>query len=1253
MNKTAIKNFAIWARNKLIADVSYDARLIGITEDGIAKPLPQSFGGTQFFDIGTAEPYSISGEAVRQRDKLIEVIQQKEKDTDYKTAYQYVIEEVAYTWFNRLIAIRFMEVNDYLPSHIRVLSSESGKLEPDLVTTPFDAELPFTAEEEAQIFQLKQDNKLDEVFRILFLKQCNALNEILPALFEKTKNYTELLLSLSVIDQDGVVYHLIHDIPEDDFNIERGGQVEIIGWLYQYYNTEPKAAAFAKNGKITKEEIPAVTQLFTPDWIVRYMVENSLGRLWVEGHPECGLKENWKYYLEEAQQEPEVQAKLAEIRKEYAALNPEDIKLIDPCMGSGHILVYAFDVLMQIYESAGYSQRDAAKSILENNIYGLDIDDRAYQLAYFAVMMKARQYNRRILNGENSCHVYAIQESNSVNRAHLKYFGAGMDDIEKNAAKMQLEGLLDTLTDAKEYGSILNVESYNWDLLRRFVAAEDTDGQISMDSVGVEDTAEQLNRLIDIGKTMARKYWVTCTNPPYAGISGLSSKLGNLAQKEYPIAKTDLYSIFIERCNKYTTQSGFQAMITQQSWLSLPSFEDLRKKVCANNQIVTLAQLGAHAFDEIGGEVVSVVCFSLRKGYQEAYIGIYDDLQRGLSESEKEQFFLSVVARYYSKQDNFREIPHEIVVYDASPKALDNFSIFPPLKDTAVAKPGMQTSDNDRFLRLWFEVLFSGIGYSMTHEQAQESTFKWFPYNKGIGYRKWYGNNDYIVNFYNDGEELKYWLVHNPKDPGTKHWSRNMRNYDCYFNDGITFTAIGNSFSSRLNGKGYLFDTKGPTMFGEHLVYVCGFVNSIVFDYYNRMLCKQLTKSGDSVNLVPFCYDYHAKNIEDTIEATVSLSKYDWDSFETSWDFKKHPLLRNVSTISEAFTLWQTECDERFTQLKANEEELNRIFIDIYGLQDELTPEVEDKDVTVRKADLQRDIKSLLSYAVGCMFGRYSLDKPGLIFAGGNFDSVYWKYKGQAALDENDSPIEGGYAGISLAEYHYPKFHDTDDWETATWLSYEPDVDNVIPITDEEYLDDDIVSRLCAWLKTVYGADTLEENLDYIAKALGNKGSTSREIIRNYFLNDFFKDHCQTYSVTGSGKRPIYWLFDSGKQNGFKALVYLHRYTPDTIGNLRIDYLHKMQRVYESEINRMQDMMDHSENAREVAAAGKRKDKLAKQLKECREYDEKISHLALSRIELDLDDGVKVNYRKLQTAQDGKFYEVLADSKNIMVKEKK
>lgn len=1210
MNKTAIKNFAIWARNKLIADVSYDARLIGITEDGIAKPLPQSFGGTQFFDIGTAEPYSISGEAVRQRDKLIEVIQQKEKDTDYKTAYQYVIEEVAYTWFNRLIAIRFMEVNDYLPSHIRVLSSESGKLEPDLVTTPFDAELPFTAEEEAQIFQLKQDNKLDEVFRILFLKQCNALNEILPALFEKTKNYTELLLSLSVIDQDGVVYHLIHDIPEDDFNIERGGQVEIIGWLYQYYNTEPKAAAFAKNGKITKEEIPAVTQLFTPDWIVRYMVENSLGRLWVEGHPECGLKENWKYYLEEAQQEPEVQAKLAEIRKEYAALNPEDIKLIDPCMGSGHILVYAFDVLMQIYESAGYSQRDAAKSILENNIYGLDIDDRAYQLAYFAVMMKARQYNRRILNGENSCHVYAIQESNSVNRAHLKYFGAGMDDIEKNAAKMQLEGLLDTLTDAKEYGSILNVESYNWDLLRRFVAAEDTAGQISMDSVGVEDTAEQLNRLIDIGETMARKYWVTITNPPYAAISNLSPKVNDFVKANYPDSKVDLFAVFIERCGLMTRVSGYQAMITQHAWMFLASYENLRDKLL-NKELINLAHLGPHAFDEINGEVVQTSSFVFCNDFFSNYNSTFVQLVGGKNEAAKAAMFISGEHRFNKTNEQLREIQGTpYTAYWASDVVLSAFKKSHLVGDVSEPRVGMATANNDRFIRLWFEVNRNKFGINISsRKEAVESRKKWFPFAKGGEQRKWYGNNDTVVNWENDGFEIQ-----NFKDEKTGRIRSHNYNLDYIFSSALTWTVIGTEKTSfRFCPVGFLYSNSGYGLFCNNektKYYLLGFMNSKIAASLLKILSPSMGFESGYLRKLPLIESDSLDSIVERVKHCIDVSNAEWDSFEISWDFKKHPLLRNVSTISEAFTQWQLECDDRFNQLKANEEELNRIFIDIYGLQDELTPEVEDKDVTVRKADLQRDIKSLLSYAVGCMFGRYSLDVEGLAYAGG-------------------------------------------EWDSSKYQSYIPDADNVIPITDEEYLDDDIVSRLCAWLKAVYGADTLEANLDYIAKALGNKGSTSREIIRNYFLNDFFKDHCQTYSVTGSGKRPIYWLFDSGKQNGFKALVYLHRYTPDTIGNLRIDYLHKMQRVYESEINRMQDMMDHSENAREVAAASKRKDKLAKQLKECREYDEKISHLALSRIELDLDDGVKVNYRKLQTAQDGKFYEVLADSKNIMVKEKK
>ena len=1254
MNKTAIKNFAIWARNKLIADICYRAGLMGITEKGIADPLPQSTLDAQFYDIGAAEPYLVAGEAIKQRRQLVSAIREKEADTDYATAYQYIMEEVAYTWFNRLIAVRFMEVNDYLPSHLRVLSSESGKVEPDLVTTPFDAELSFTAEEEAQIIQWKQDNKLDELFRFLFIKQCNALNEILPGLFEKTTDYTEVLLNLSVVDQEGVVYKLTHDIPEKDFNIEQGGQVEIIGWLYQYYNTEPKAAAFAKNGKITKEEIPAVTQLFTPDWIVRYMVENSLGRLWVEGHPDSDLRKNWKYYLDEAPQEPQVQAKLAEIRKEYAALNPEDLTLIDPCMGSGHILVYAFDVLMQIYTSVGYSERDAAKSILEHNLYGLDIDDRAYQLAYFAVMMKARQYNRRILNGENTCHVHAIQESNNIKRAHLKFFGAGLSDSEKNTAKMQLEGLLDILTDAKEYGSILNVPEYNWALLRRFVGGIDDEVQISLESAGVEETAEELKKLIDLGETMARKYWVTCTNPPYAGTSNLSARVNNFVKKNYPDSKADLFAVFIERCRAMTANNGFQAMITQQAWMFIASYENFRKKLLKCS-IVNMTHLGAHAFDEIQGEVVQTVSFVLNNNYIGGYKGSYVRLLDEKNENAKRLAFLQKKEGIILEQNMFAQIPRYEYVYWASEALIADFKKYKKVRDFCTVRNGLTTGDNDRFLRIWFEI------------DSRKTNQKWFPCNKGGTFRRWYGNRDYLINWEDNGYDLKHFY-----DVRTKKLRSTLRNIDFNFRKSIVVGHVASGdLPYRLVNCGAISESAVNSIYAlsdnVNLEYLLGVFNSKPCNYISNMLSPTLGISPEDVLNIPVPVTDEL-NIEETVNENLQLSKNDWDSFENSWDFTTHPLVylskglweqTNVACMMEhyysylpevscpleiCYLLWQGQCKERFEKLKANEEELNRIFIDIYGLQDELTPEVEEKDVTVRKADLQRDIKSLLSYAVGCMFGRYSLDVPGLVLAGQPFEEKFV----HASNVVTGTGVLGAPGLLRAPGALYLRTEDG-----VKQCTFAPDVDNVIPITDEEYLEDDIIARLCDWLKVVYGADTLEANLDYIAKALGNKGTTSREIIRNYFLNDFFKDHCQTYSVTGSGKRPIYWLFDSGKQNGFKALVYLHRYTPDTIGTLRVDYLHKMQRVYESEINRMQDMMDHTTNAREAAAASKRKDKLTKQLKECRDYDEKISHLALSRIALDLDDGVKVNYRKLQTAADGKFYEVLADSKNIMAKEKK
>ncbi|SHH92879.1 Methyltransferase domain-containing protein [Butyrivibrio fibrisolvens DSM 3071] len=1193
MNKTAIRNFSIWARNKLIADIEYRAGLMGIASDGINDALPQSTRETQFFDIGTAEPYTITGEAIKQRASLVNAINQKANETDYATAYKYIIEGVAYTWFNRLIAVRFMEVNDYLPSHIRVLSSESGKMEPDLVTNPFDAELPFTDDEKQEIIRLKNDNELDECFRMLFIKQCNALNEILPALFEKTSDYTEVLLNISAIDKEGVVYHLVNDIPEEDFNIEMGGQVEIIGWMYQYYNTEPKNEAFAKNGKISKEEIPAVTQLFTPDWIVRYMVENSLGRIWVEGHPNDYLKAGWKYYLEDAEQEPDVQEKLDEIHAEYAKLNPEDIHFIDPCMGSGHILVYAFDVLMQIYESAGYSQRDAAKSILENNLYGLDIDDRAYQMAYFAVMMKARQYNRRILSAETPCHVYSIQDSNSINRNQLKYFGADLNEIEKNDAMNQITGLLDTFRDAKEYGSILDVEKYNWELLRTFARTNNVDGQISLETIGIDETQDRLLELIAIGEAMARKYEVVVTNPPYMSNKGMNPLLTRYVNSYYNDEKMDMFAVFMTKCFKYSKKSSYISMITQHSWMFLSAFEKLRHRFLQND-IISLNHLGARAFEEISGEVVQTVSFVISNRNIGDYKGTYIRLVESNSQQLKELEFANRDHRYTARQMDFKAVPGEPVAYWIS----DNFrKIFGEklIYEFSISDGQNVTSNNTKFVRNIWEVSAETIGKNN----------KWRLYAKGGGYRKWYGNLQDLV----DWSPTAISFYHS--EPS----ARVLPEY-LWYRKGITWSLITTTIPSfRVLPEEATFDKGGSSIFikdENDYEYILGLLNSKVYCVVSNMLNPTLNFQVKDIRNMPLIIS-KKEEVELLVKKNIELARDDWKCVETAWDYKIHPLLKGETMgrlISDKYKEWEAECDNRFNQLKANEEELNRIFIDIYGLQDELTPEEEDKDVTVRKADLQRDIKSLLSYAVGCMFGRYSLDVEGLVYAGG-------------------------------------------EWDASKYKTFIPDADNILPITDEEYFEDDIVGLLVEWLKKVYGEDTLEQNLDFIAQALGNKGNSSREIIRNYFVSDFFKDHCQTYSVTGSGKRPIYWLFDSGKQNGFKALIYLHRYNADTIGNLRVDYLHRMQRVYESEIGRMQDMIDHSTNSREVGAAAKRKEKLQKQLKECRDYDEKIGHLALARIELELDDGVKYNYRKVQTGADGKLYEVLADNKAIMMDIKK
>ena len=1206
MNKTAIKNFAVWARNKLIADITYKAGLIGVSEKGVAQPLPQSSKDLQFFDIGTKDYAQVAGANIEQRNALIRAIQEKERTSDYKTAFKAVIEEVAYTWFNRLIAIRFMEVNEYLPSRIRVLSSENpAKNEPDFVTTPFDTDMEFTMAEQDRIMQLKDENKLDELFRMLFIKQCNKLHEILPELFEETNNYTELLLSISFTDKDGIVYHLVHDIAEDDFNVDKEGQVEIIGWMYQFYNIEPKATVFSKpkGTKILKDEVPAATQLFTPDWIVRYMVENSLGRLWVEGHPNDVLKKNWNYYLEEAEQEIGVQTQLEKIRVDYCKLNPEDIKIIDPCMGSGHILVYCFDVLMQIYESQGYTQRDAAQSILENNLFGLDIDKRAAQLAYFAVMMKARQYDRRILTRGVSPHVFAIEESNTLNRHHIKYFGTHLSPAEQSKAKKELNALVATFEDAKDYGSILNVQPLDWDLLVRCISDCDISGQMTLDSIGIDDTQSLLKKLVTQGQVMARQYDVVSTNPPYMAVSAGSANLNKYVKDNYPESKTDLFAVFIEKCRDMTKKNGYQAMITMHSWMFLSSYEKLRKKL-SHTDTVNMAHLGARAFEEIGGEVVQTVSFVFRKTDIANYQGTYCRLVAANSQDNKEQMFLDGKNRYVAKQKDFDLLPGAPTAYWAGENLLNAFSNGTLLGKLADSKQGLATADNNRFIRLWHELAYNAIKFdARSEDEAFETGKKWFPYNKGGEFRKWYGNNDYVVNWENRGYEIKNFF-----DDKGKLRSR-PQNTQYYFRESFSWSLICTSVAAfRYKPYGHIFDVAGMSCFSNrNLLYLMALCNTKVAMKVLEIIAPTINfQCGDIANIPVLLDESVRAKVEELVKENISICQSDWDSYEVSWDFKCHPLVKlklsgayswgdnpPVMRLESVYKAWETLCQGRFDKLKANEEEINRIFINIYGMSDELTPDVNDKDITVRKADLQREIKSLLSYAVGCMFGRYSLEQSGIVFAGNT-------------------------------------------WNSAAYSSFIPDKDNCIPITDEEYFEDDIVGQFCAWMKTVFGHETLEENLNFIASALGNKGATSREVIRNYFLNDFMTDHLKIYQ-----KRPIYWMFDSGKQNGFRALVYMHRWNADTVGNLRVEYLHKMQHTYEREIVRMQETIDNSRDAREVSKAAKRKDKLQKQLKETKDYDTKLAHIALSRIDIDLDDGVKVNYEKVQTGRDNKKMQIL------------
>lgn len=1171
MDKTAIRNYAVWARNELIARVTQKAEQYEITEKKTTPKDADSIGGRLLTE---AEK--------NQRKALIEKIQ--------ADGFEQVMEEVAYTWFNRFTALRFMEVNNYLPSHTRVFTNESGEFKPQILADAIQLDLEGLNMD--KVFELKDANKTEELYKYLLITQCNALSAILPRMFQKIEHYTELLLPDYLLREGSVIEQMIALIPEEDWT----DQVQIIGWLYQYYNSEPKDAVFAamkKNVKITKETIPAATQLFTPDWIVRYMVENSLGRLWLEEHPNDDLKSEWKYYLDEAEQEVDVQIQLDEIRKEYSALKPEEIRCIDPCMGSGHILCYMFDVLVKIYEDYGYTAREAVGNIIEKNLWGLDIDERAAQLSYFAVMMKARQYDRRFFNKKDeNCelcipqpHVYAVEESNGITSAPMHDMGIGLSQEDYGKAVKEAMRLVEEMHDAKEYGSIIHVTPCDWELLRRFAVPRwISEGQMRIDIHGEIEASNRLQILINIGETLSQKYDVVVTNPPYMGSGGMGSRLSEYVKNHYADSRSDMFSVFIERCAELARKNGMYAMITMHSWMFLQSFSAVRKNILEQQTVLNMLHLGSHAFAQGDvGTIVQTTSYVIRKAKIKKHKGVYLRLVDYMTPEEKDEAAIHQENKYAVSQDKFNGIPGEPLAYWLSDNALDTFVKFGKLGDYCAVTRGLTTGNNDLYLRFWFEVSFDKISLnSKTIEESKASGKRWFPHNKGGDYRTWYGNNDLVVEFENGGASLrKYYDVNKAvRFTGSEY----------YFHSGLTWTALAGTNSFRYS-ECHTFDSnKGPMLFTDEarLLYILGYLNSRVSQFYVSVLNPTLSLQNADMNNLPY---YEDETIKDRVTALVrecvDVSKEDWDAFETSYDYRRNPIvelaLNGISSdnrtlsLEKLYSQWKKKCEERYEKIRNNEKEINNLFIGSYGLSNDVEYEYIPRLISVRKAEKKRDIRNLVSFAVGCMMGRYSLDEYGIVYAGG-------------------------------------------EWNPNKYKIYKADADGIIPICDDEYFSDDIVGRFCDFIETVFGRDNLESNLDFIASGLSGKGN-SRNVIRNYFLNEFYSDHCKAYQ-----KHPIYWLLDSGKKNGFKCLIYVHRYRPDSIARIRTDYVHEQQSRYRTQIQDVQKRITEAGTSERITYT-KTLNRLQEQSEELRVYEEMIHHLADQMISINMDDGIRKNYR--------------------------
>lgn len=1175
MDKNKIKKYAINARTELINAIKVKLATLGIDENEIQDKLSISTPDKEYY-VDDNEANALTGAQIGWRKDIVAELNRHGYQEDSKTAYKDFVEEVAYTWFNRIIAIRFMEVNNYLPSRVRVLSSEEGKNEPDIINEAMEIgdDLGSYSNQEKELITTALTEKtpelMDSLYTMLFIKQCDALSEILPGLFEETSNYLKLLFTPHY--DRGVIKELIDEIPEEYFDVEKEGQVQIIGWLYQYYNTIPKENSFKKK-KYQTDDIPPVTQLFTPDWLVRYMVENSLGRYWIDilhakgdsrSEKDIASEFNWKYYM------PSSEKNKVEIRPELASKEVTDIKFIDPAMGSGHILIYAFDILMQIYETQGYSRRDAATSIIKNNLYGLDIDKRAYQLSYFALLMKAREYNRRVFRKHHTVNLYDVPEVKYSTKDYTDLISSG--NLDKKTVE-DLDSILGLFQHGNDLGSIIKVDkNIDLDNLRRLFVDETNRNNEQPDLFS--DMRARLNNALNVAEVLRNTYDVSVTNPPYMGGSKMDPPLKKYVQKNYPIAKADMFSVFIEKMLELTSNIGYIGMITMHSWMFLSNFEKLRKEI-QNHTIINMAHLGTRAFGDIGGEVVQTTTFILQKAKREEYLGSYERLVDYGSQDDKEEMYLETVNGkddndiYHVDQSNFDKIPGSPIAYWVTDKVIKDFKN-KLLYDFTVSDGQNKTGNNKKYVRYFWEVSQSKIGKDK----------KWLFYAKGGGFRKWSGNLISIINWSPEARTFY------KKDK----ISRIIPEY-LWYKKGITWGLItSKSPSFRILPELATFDVGGSSIFFKDdsmIEYVLALLNSKVYLLIAQIMNPTLNFQVKDIRTMPLIIREKNK-IENITLDNIKLANIDWDAFETSWDFQKNPLLtQNAVSLRQAYNSWSNEALTRFNQLKSNEEELNRIFIDLYDLQDELTPEEDDKEVSVRKADQVRDIKAFLSYFIGCVFGRYSLDYDGLVYAGG-------------------------------------------DWDASKYTIFKPNKENIILLTDRQYFDDDrdIIVRLKEFLTKTFDPETLTENMDFIAQTLEPKkferGTSAEDIIRTYFLNDFYKDHAKIYQ-----KRPIYWEFNSGRNKGFKALMYLHRYNTEQLPMVR-HYLHELQPAMNDLIEVDQNLLDQETTASAKSKYRKTIATLNKQMNEIMKYDQILDHLSQSPVNLDLDDGVLVNHEKLQ-----------------------